>query len=56
MHPRFPALIKQFACFFFDISLCYYDVNPYTDWQLYFLWVYFFDTRLKSALVLLLTS
>ena len=56
MHPRFLALFKQFACFYFDISFCYCDVNPYTDWQLYFLWVYFFDTRLKSALVLLLTS
>lgn len=56
VHPRVPALFKQFACFYFDFSLCYYDVNPCTDWQLYFLWVCFFDTRLKSALVLLLSS
>ena len=43
--PRF----KEVACFYSVFSLAYNHDNLFSDWQLSSLWIWFFDTQLKSA-------
>ena len=47
--PRF----KQLACFHFEFSLVNDDVNLCSDLSLRILWFQFFDTQLKTALVVI---